>query len=289
MIVSSYGRAGVTVPDRLIRSVRDRKCILFVGSGLSSLAGYPTWAQLIDRLVAEAKRSPRARLEGLEATEARGDYLMLAEFARETLGAYEYTQLLKEELGRPVEPATAHKLIAATDYRGIITTNYDRLLETTTTQVRNWAPNTFTSEYISAMGSALFNPEMFIYKLHGDVMSPATIVLSSRDYDRLILMNPHVRSFLFGAVLNHTLLFVGYSLRDPDFNLILRELTLIFENHVPAHYALLPNPGAFERDHLLTRMNINVIPYDPADNHRAAADVLRQLHDVAPAPLALAA
>lgn len=279
----------MTVPDRLIRSVRDRRCILFVGSGLSSLAGYPTWSQLIGRLVAEAKLSPRARLEGLEAMEARRDYLMLAEFARETLGPWDYTRLLKEAVGHPLPPSPVHQLIAETDYRGIITTNYDRLLEHTMAQVRHQLPVVFTTEGIAAMGNALFDPDLFIYKLHGDITSPGTIVLSSRDYDRLILRNPHVRSFLFGAVLNHTLLFVGYSLSDPDFNLILRELTLIFENYVPAHYALLPNPGAFERDHLLNRMNINVIPYDPADNHRAAAEVLQQLHAAAPAPLALAA
>jgi hypothetical protein len=278
----------VEIPQELIDSIRARKCILFVGPGLSSLAGFPTWPQLIDRLVAKAKLSPNAQLEGLEAMEARGDYLMLAEFARSTLGPWNYTQLLKKELGRPIPPSPVHRLIAETDYRGIITTNYDRLLEHTIAQVRQM-PNTFTTEGIAAMGEALFNPELFIYKMHGDISSSASIVLSSRDYDRMILRNPHVRSFLFGAFLNHTLLFVGYSLSDPDFNLILRELTLVFENYVPEHYALLPDTGAFERDHLLSRMNINVIPYDPADSHREAAEVLRRLRDVAPAPLALAA
>lgn len=275
----------VEIPVQLIESVRARKCILFVGSGLSSLVGYPTWAQLIDLLVEHAKRSPRARLEGLQRMVDRRDYFMLAEFARDALGPSAYTQILKNELDRAVPFSPVHELIAETDYRGIITTNYDRLLETTISRVRNKAPSTFTSENIAIMGWALFNPELFLYKLHGDVNAPGTIVLSSRDYDRLILMSPHVRSFLFGAVLNHTLLFAGYSLSDPDFNLILWELTLIFENYVPEHYALLPNPGAFERDHLLTRMNINVIPYDPADNHREAAEVLQALHDAAPAVL----
>lgn len=279
----------VEIPRKLIDSVLARKCILFAGSGLSTLAGYPSWPQLIDRLVEAAKRSPNARLDGLEAMEARRDYLMLAEFARTTLGPGDYVDLLKEELDRPVPATPVHRLIAETDYRGIITTNYDRLLETTITKVRDYAPNTFTTNGVEAMADALFSPGLFIYKLHGDILLPASIVLSTRDYDRMILRNPHVRSFLFGAFLNHTLLFVGYSLSDPDFNLLLRELTLMFENYVPRHYALLPNTGAFERDHLLRRLNINVIPYDAGDNHAEAAEVLRQLRDLAPAPLALAA
>lgn len=279
----------VYLPDPLVTAVQERKCVLFLGSGLSALAGYPSWSQLIDRLVGEAKRRPNARLEGLEAIEARRDYFMLAEFARETLGTAEYARLLKEVLGGPVPTTEAHKLIAATDYRGIITTNYDRLLETTITQVRSWVPSTFTHDALPAMAEALFNSELFVFKMHGDIMSPGSIILTARDYDHMLLRSPHVRALLFGVFLNYKLLFVGYSLRDPDFNLILRELTLLFENYVPAHYALVPDPGAFATDHLLKRMNIELIGYDPADNHRAVLDVLQELHDIAPAPLLAAA
>jgi hypothetical protein len=278
----------VILPNPLLRAARERKLVLFVGSGLSCKAGYPTWPQLIDRLVGEAERVPGARTEGLDAIKARGDYLMLAEFARVTLGPYNYTEILKQEVAHPLPPTSAHRLIAATDYRGLITTNYDRLLEIAVTQVRSWAPNTFTHEGYSAMGSALFNPELFLFKLHGDLSSPASIVLSARDYERLILFSPHVRALLMGILLNYKLLFVGYGLRDPDFNLILRELTLSFENYVPTHYALVPNPGPFEADHLL-RQNIQLIGYDPTDNHRQVEEILGQLHDAAPAPLALAA
>jgi hypothetical protein len=279
----------VHLPDGLLNAVRNRKCVLFVGSGLSSLAGYPSWSQLIDRLVAEARRVPSARTEGLEVIEARRDYLMLAEFARVTLGASDYTDILKEELGRPVAPSPAHRVIAATDYRGIITTNYDRLFEITIPQVRNWAPLTFTHEAVSLMGSALFSPDLFLFKMHGDLASPASIVLSSRDYERLLLRSPHVRALLMGVFLNYKLLFVGYGLRDPDFNLILRELTLIFENYVPKHYALVPNAGTFETDHLLRHMNIQLIGYDPTDDHAAVLDVLRELQEIAPVPIAVAA
>jgi hypothetical protein len=279
----------VSLPDPLIDAVRERKCVLFLGSGLSALAGYPSWSQLIDRLVGEARRRPNARLEGLNAIEARGDYFMLAEFARETLGTAEYARLLKDVLGGRVPTTEAHKLIASTDYRGIITTNYDRLLETTITQVRSWAPSTFTHDALPPMAEALFNDELFIFKMHGDIMASGSIILTARDYDHMLLRSPHVRALLFGVFLNYKLLFVGYSLRDPDFNLILRELTLLFENYVPAHYALVPNPGTFESDHLLKRMNIELIGYDPADDHHAVLEVLQQLQDIAPAPLLAAA
>lgn len=279
----------VHLPEPLVKAVRERKCVLFVGSGLSMLAGYPSWSQLIDRLVAEAKRVPSARTEGLEVIEARGDYLMLAEFARVTLGPWDYTEILREELDRPATPSAAHRAIAATDYRGIITTNYDQLFELTFPQVRNRVPSTFTHEGVAQIASMLFKPDLFLFKLHGDIGSPSSIVLSSRDYDRLILLSPHVRALLMSVFLNYKLLFVGYGLRDPDFNLILRELTLIFENHVPKHYALVANAGTFETDHLLRHMNIELLSYDPADNHGAVLEVLEELQSIAPAPMPVAA
>lgn len=274
--------AVIVIPAALLDAVQERRCVLFVGSGLSSMAGYPTWDQLIENLVAQAKTLPFARTKGIEYFEQTKDYFTLAEFARSALGTSQYTAVLRKYLGAPVKPTPAHRVIAETDYRGIITTNYDRILETTITQVRGWTPNTFTPDSISSLGTALSNPELFIFKLHGDIGSPEGIVLSNRDYDRLILRSPHVRSFLQAIFLTHTLLFVGYSLRDPDFQLVLRELTLMFESYIPTHYALIADAGEFAVDQLLTRMNIQTIPYSPADGHKEVLDILKTVEETLP-------
>ena len=256
--------------------------MLFVGSGLSSQAGYPSWPELIGALVAAAKQSPNARIGGIEQYEAKSDFFTLAEFARSALGPSEYSAVIREEFGRPVKPTEAHRVIAATDYRGLITTNYDRLLETATTQFRNMTPNTFKADEISPLVAALYNPEFFIFKLHGDVASPQSFILTSRDYDRLIVQNPHTRIFLQAVFLNYTVLFIGYSLSDPDFQLVLSELTLIFQNYIPVHFALIPEPPEFTVDHVLNRMNIQTIPYSSKDGHKEALQVLEALQREAP-------
>ena len=270
------------IPQALLKAVRDHKCMLFIGSGLSSQAGYPSWSSLITTLVETAKQVPNARTGGIEQYELKKDYFTLAEFARSALGPAQYSALIRDQLGKPVKPTEAHRVIAMTDYRGLITTNYDRLLETATTQFRQWAPNTFTADSISSLAVALYNPEFFIFKLHGDIGSPESIILTSRDYDRLILRNPHARSFLQAVFLNYTVLFVGYSLGDPDFQLILSELTLIFQNYIPTHFALLPEPPEFTVDHLLNRMNIQTLPYSTNDEHKEALEVLQILQKDAP-------
>jgi hypothetical protein len=266
----------------LIEAAQNEKCVLFVGSGLSVGAKYKSWEGLIQTLVEQAKKLPHARTQGIEDFEKEKDFFTLAEFARSALGPNQYAQILRNEYGRKTTPTAAHIAIAKTRYRGIITTNYDRLLETVFTQVRGWAPNDFTPETVSALATALYTPEPFIFKLHGNIASAESIVLTSRDYDRLILRNPHVRSFLQAIFLNYTLLFVGYSIRDPDFQLVLRELTLIFEGFTPTHYALLPNAPDFSIEHLLQRMNIQTIPYDPHDGHVEVTEALETIQALAP-------
>ena len=61
-----------------------------------------------------------------------------------------------------------------------------------------------------------------------------------------------------------------------------RRLTLIFEDYVPPHYALIPNAAEFTVEHLLARMNIQTIPYDPADGHKEVLQILERLHSEAP-------
>ena len=103
------------------------------------------------------------------------DYFTLAEFARATLGAGQYSALLRDKLSKPVKSTPAHELIALTNYRGLITTNYDRLLETTLTQVRHWSPPTFRPESISSLATALYNPDFLSSSCTGTSARPRAL------------------------------------------------------------------------------------------------------------------
>lgn len=270
------------LPDQLLDAVRERKCILFVGSGLSQAAGYPSWNELVRKLMKEVERAFPDRDLGLKLYAKTGDLLTLAEFARSKLGAHRYASVLKEVFDAPLAPEKSHKIIARTDYRAIITTNYDRLLETALTFQRRLPPSVFTSNLVPALATALYDETFFIFKLHGDLFAPDTIVLTSQDYDRLIFRSPHVRSFLQAVFLSYTLFFVGYSLSDPDFQLALKELTTIFQGYTSTHYALLPNAQEFANEHLMKQMNVHAISYVPDERHTEVVKVLGLLQRIAP-------
>jgi len=272
-----------SIPTQLADSLKNHRCILFVGSGMSVAAGYPSWNQLVTQLVTEVAGAFPEEADSLKNYAATSkDPLMIAEFVRSKLGVQRYGTLLRHLFDKQLQPQLAHQLIAKTNYRAVITSNYDKLIETAITFGRGWFPTVFTSESVSSLGSVLYEGQFFVYKLHGDVAAAESIVLTSQDYDRLILRYPHVRSFLQAIFLNYVVLFVGYSLYDPDFQLVLKELQLIFEGYTPTHYALLPDAHEFTSEHLMARMNIQVLPYNSVDNHKEAIDFLEAMRQVAP-------
>src|SRR5207249_91953 len=134
-----------------------QRCMLFVGSGLSVPAGYPTWSQLIDQLVSEAGNAYPDKAASLKSFAAQQkDPLLVAEFARSKLGAQRYGNLLRRIFAKPVKPQKSHRSIAQTSYRAVITTNYDKLIETVVTFERGWTPPVFSFESMPSLGSALF-------------------------------------------------------------------------------------------------------------------------------------
>lgn len=271
----------IKLPEPLLESVRRGRCIAFVGSGLSVAAGYPTWAELVRELVDDANQMPLARPEGLQKFIDREDWITLAEYAQRVLGPNGVRRALKRMLDHPVPTLPPHHAIAGTAFRGVITTNYDRLLEFALNQERGWhAPTAFGPNALDRLAEVLFDPAFFLFKMHGDI--GGDVVLGSRDYDRMIVRSPHVRAFLMSVFLNYTVLFVGYSLSDPDLYLALRELTLIFENHLPEHYALVAGAGSFEIAHMMSQMNIVAIPYEAGADHAPVLDALEQLRAAAP-------
>ena len=271
-----------SIPAPLIEAVKNRKCILFAGSGLSVAAGYPTWKSLVAKLMDAAAKAHPSREFGLKSYAKNGDLLTLAEFARSKLGKHEYVTLLKKIFNKPLPSQHVHRLIARTDYRAVVTTNYDQLIEATFTFERGAVPSTFTSDSIGAMATAFWTPSAFVFELHGDPTFPESIILTAQDYDRSTLKTPHLRSFLQSVFINYTVFFVGYSLSDPDFQVLLKELTSIFRGYTPQHYALIPNPQEFTAEYLQKSMNIQAMVYDPKEGHAVVEKVLNELQKVAP-------
>ena len=282
----------VPVPRQLLVHLREGRLVLFAGAGLSVQAGLPTWRSLIEdvvqRTVAEAVEGEQASAE-LAAMLAAGKWLQIADHCKEKLGPGGYARLLSERLrdaGRPVPEV--HRLAVRLPFAAWITTNYDKLLERAYAEERGGLPKTLTNLDTAALGQLLFDAAPFMLKAHGDLDRPESLVFTSRDYRDHIHANTAFSTAFSAILLTHSVLFVGYSLSDPDFNLLLDRQLLTFQGFVPERYALMSGIGKVEEEYLWRVCRIRVIPY-PEGRHESVPRFFQQLVDsLAPANTATA-
>lgn len=96
---------------------------------------------------------------------------------------------------------------------GVITTNFDRFLEH------------LFPEHLPYIGQnqLLFNRSYGvgeIYKIHGCVSDPKTLVLTDADYATYESRNAYLSAKLMTIFLEHPIIFLGYSLNDPNIRAI---------------------------------------------------------------------
>ncbi len=280
-------------PGLLVRYLKQGRCVVFVGAGLSVGARLPTWRGLLLEVINELISSmPQGEVHQAELTRLveQGKLLEVADFCKEQLGAA-YHQFLTERLRGDTAPLppTHHELMHL-PFSAWVTTNYDKLLERAYSEVKGGFPKTLTHKDTDALGRLLFDAGPFILKAHGDIDRPETVVLTSRDYSEIIHANPAFNEIFTGLLLTKALLFVGYSLSDPDFRLLMDRQLTHFRGFVPERFALMTDLGPVERDVLWRTARIQVIPYaNTSGRHEEVLHFLRALKAaVQPEPAAQA-
>lgn len=268
------------VPPSLARNLANRRCVLFAGAGLSAWAKLPTWRDLLTGMVEEVRAETLDDDHGeLDRLIERGKYLELADHCREQLGP-RYTELLADRL-RAADGAIpeVHRLAIGMPFAAWVTTNFDKLLERAYTEVRGGWPRTMTHRDADSLGMALFDGAPFILKAHGDIDKPDSLVFTTRDYREIIHANPAFNAVFSAILLTNAILFVGYSLSDPDFRLLLDRQLTAFRTFVPDRYAIMPDVGEVEREVLWRTARIKVLTYDSNQGHGWLLEFLHALRD----------
>jgi hypothetical protein len=218
----------------LVDALREQRCVLFAGAGLSAGAGLPGWSPLIEQLAGDLG-IPCPAHPDLDY------YLDLAQWYVEARGAAELAGVIGRLFGAaPARPTLAHYLLTSLPVRVIITTNYDDLLERALTALRKY-PDTIV-EQSDVVRTA--QPEgVCVVKLHGDARRQKGIVLSRDDYDAFFRNRPAHALLLEGLLLNQTFLFVGYGLKDPNFRQIYSRIAGMLEGAKREAFALTVEAG----------------------------------------------
>lgn len=95
----------------------------------------------------------------------------------------------------------------------IITTNYDNFIE-----------EVFTFKPLIGNDILLSNPYGSVYKIHGCVTKPSSIIITSKDYESFENKYELIRAQLLSLFIHNPIIFIGYNLGDNYIKSILRTI-----------------------------------------------------------------
>lgn len=171
-------------------------------------------------------------------------------------------------------PNAWHDAILMLEPTVIITTNYDRLIERASQsgyQVHNYLSET--------VGQEVRRGEPILVKIHGSVDDLQNIVLTQSDYSRMHIRGRHALDVVQALFLTRVVLFIGYSIGDPDIRLLLQN-TVGGRGQIPSHYMLTTRVDEFQRQMLTDAFGIIPIEYDTTGDHSEGLAMLQELGNV---------
>ncbi len=209
----------------LLQEMSDGNAVLFCGAGVSQ-GRYPTWDQLLAELATEA---------GLPAP-ADADPLDLPQWYVEARGRAALERHLVRIFDAPAAPTPLQRILARFPWEVVFTTNYDRLLE------RALADQGREVDVVvedTQVGRVAERSRTTLVKMHGCVSRPHSLVVTREDYDAYDLRHPATITYLQSLLSTRTFLFVGFSLRDPNFRNIYRIVQQVLGSFRRYAYAIL--------------------------------------------------
>lgn len=249
----------IEIPGQLVQLIARGEVVLVLGAGASFGAQG-----------SEGERAP----SGKELATLLSDEFLSGKYKDRSLSEIADLAISESDLGtvqifiadllRPLQPATFHELIPTFRWHGLVTTNYDLVVEkaynTTASPVQKCSTFVSNSERVEDI---LRSPDhVLLIKLHGCITrindTKLPLILTPDQY----ISHRKNRDYLFTTVSQwgkeKTLLFIGQELQDND----LRQLISIIEERVgdfrPRYFMVRPGMQEEEKT-LWARRKIDVI------------------------------
>lgn len=277
----------IDIPPKLKESYRNGSFGIYIGAGMSRASGLPDWGTFLDDLIDYSHANHH--IDSAKQSELKvlnknsGNYLLLAEELKDILSS-DLPKYIKQKFDdKSLTPSDTLCKIVKLRYKFIVTTNYDTLIEKAYAKVFADIPNPLTYKNASAINYNILNSEPFILKAHGDAKSAANeVILTEKDYRNIIFKEKGYQSVLHVLFSTCNILFLGASLKDPELKLLLGYIHNIFHGGSPDHFALISKDEitGTEINRWRKDFNINVITYDPINNHKEVEEFVDKLQTI---------
>jgi len=206
------------------RAVIQGYASVFAGAGLSRASGHTNWKELIKPFAVEI---------GLDV-EKEPDLVAVTQFyVNEKRNRASINQRILNEFTRDVVMNKNIEILTRLPLSTYWTTNYDKLIEQGLA-ANNRKVDVKTTQ--DSLTTNIYDRDAIVYKMHGDVFTPNTAVLTRDDYEMYGQDRPLFRTTLQGELINKTFLFIGFSFDDPNLNYILSQIRVLLGNNSREHY-----------------------------------------------------
>lgn len=219
------------IPQELLDDIRSGECVPIVGAGLSMNAVLPPSCKmpLWNDLGLEVAKRLNQAFSGDPKSELSAYCSKCSKF--------ELVRLLRKCLYISVaRPGPVHTQFARLPFPQVLTTNFDFLLERAYDGVgKSYLP--VVDEDLIPFGQT--DGETRILKMHGDLHHPSLMVVTEEDYDQFSIQRERMFQEVTHLLSHHSVMFVGYSIDDPDFRQIWSLVQKYFKAFRRPAYALL--------------------------------------------------
>jgi hypothetical protein len=273
---------------KLISEMRTGQTLAFTGAGVSVAAGYPTWAQLIEKLAQKTREKVGDEVrwgEGDISIEvvAKLNFLVAAQIFAEALGS-DYHTILRHEFGPKKDSFPDVQTLAGLPFRHFLTSNYDPTLESAISEPGQNCPylclhdDKAAAKFLCDLTNR--QQQRHVVHVHGRYDVPERIVLTEDQYGSQYTNSAVVKGFWTIVTIRESCVFFGFSFSDLDllsgFRTAKREFNL-----QSRHFGVLPlAEGASEmaqRAQLGVTFGIQPVFFSPVDEKYSGYGQLLQM------------
>lgn len=204
-------------------ALQNEKLVIFVGAGVSKNSGVPTWGDIVRKYASALGYTQciSCLFKSLNCQNtchhqyrfSTDEYIKIPQYFYSQDTSYQhhdYYQILKESFQESFQPNILDDLIVSLNAEHIITTNYDHLLDH------------YHYEVIQSDADLLkAKSNHYLIKMHGDIDDIENIVFKEDDYLRFSHTHSLIELYIKSLLIDHTFLFVGYSLNDYNLKMFL--------------------------------------------------------------------
>lgn len=268
-------------PENLRTVYKEGRLLPFIGAGISMSIEWevetgirrgPSWGELVD------KAAGLLGFKDPDLLRVRGTDLQILEYFKQENGnPSTLTNWLVREFQPPEDALKNSKIHNALcrleKCKTIYTTNFDSFIE---------EAFTFLGRKNKAIAKEqdmckVRNGECEIIKFHGDLNNPEKMVLTEAEYENRLALTTEMDYRFKSDLLNRTVLFLGYSFRDPNVSYLFRTITDQFKNsnglQQPKAYIVVKHPSKFEQK-LFSSRHIEIIPAETEDLTKFISELL---------------